>query len=511
MSKKKEPPAITPEDIVPKSKASRTPIEVAAHQLRPAPWNPRAEITPESVADLAASIRELGLIQRIVVIRDPDKKPVDGVEFYLIVAGHRRFAAWNAAGIGGLIPCELLDCDIETAKRMTLIENLQRKDVDPIMEADLIAGLVESGMTEAEIAAETGRGEKWVWRRKQLQMLTDSWKGMIGHGFEFTVDCLERIAAYSAEVQDEAQRRFTVHYAEWDGIVNWRHIDHYFDQLSRDLRNANFPKNQCTHCQNNSANAPMLFDLEENSKGKPVKWGTCLCAKCFERKSEEMVAVAIESARGTGHEVVEAKHESEVPRSWDVKKAPDKEHPVLYVWTDYSGKRRCGYGEAKAATDVKAADKAKRAKERAERKLINETCDAIGEWVNTFAKDAVRDALMDACGISVRYDALLFELMYIFGLGGYCDEREPFLRYSILRWRDRLIQENRPQPLKFEEVWERYFANSITDPDLTAAAHWYQIFSEQIDAKVQLTDEQRELLKRHFIPMEDPKESEVAE
>lgn len=495
----KTTPAEKPEVTGRQAAAGRTPIEVAAHQLRPAPWNPRAEITPESVADLAASIRELGLIQRIVVIRDPDKKPVDGVEFYLIVAGHRRFAAWNAAGIGGLIPCELLDCDIETAKRMTLIENLQRKDVDPIMEADLIAGLVESGMTEAEIAAETGRGEKWVWRRKQLQMLTDSWKGMIGHGFEFTVDCLERIAAYSAEVQDEAQRQFTKLYAEWDGIVNWRHISYYFDQLSRDLRNANFPKNQCTHCPNNSANAPMLFDLEENSKGKPVKWGTCLCAKCFERKCEEMIAVAIESARGTGHEVVEAKHESEVPRSWDVKKAPDKEHPVLYVWTDYRGKRRCGYGEAKAATDVKADDKAQRAKERAERKLINETCDAIDEWVNTFAKEAIREVLTASDGKSVSREDMLLEILYLFDLRGYGSDREIMQQHAIARWRNCLASEEFPDLLDFDEVWELFFAEGVLDPDITAAAHWYQIFSEQIDAKVQLTDEQKRLLENHFI------------
>lgn len=507
MSKKKEPPAITSEDIVPKSKASRTPIEVSAHQLRPAPWNPRAEITPESVADLAASIRELGLIQRIVVIHDPMELATDPGPKYLIVAGHRRFAAWNAAGIGGLIPCELLDCDIETAKRMTLIENLQRKDVDPILEADLIAGLVESGMTEAEIAAETGRGEKWVWRRKQLQKLTDSWKGMIGHGFEFTVDCLERIAAYSAEVQDEAQRLFTKYYDEWDGIVNWRFINHHFDQLSRDLRNANFPKNQCTHCTNNSANAPMLFDVEENSKGKPVKWGTCLCAKCFERKSEEMIEVAIVSARGTGHEVVEAKHESEVPRSWDVKKAPDKEHPVLYVWTDYTGKRCCGYGEVKTATD----DKAQRAKERAENKLKKETLEAVGEWIRNCAEEAIREVLTARDGKSVSREDLLLETMFLFDLGGYDSERETIQRHAIARWRHQLVSEEFSDLLDFDEVWEQYFADSITDPDLTAAAHWYQIFSEQIDVRVPLTDEQRELLKRHFIPMEDSKRSEVAE
>lgn len=148
-------------------------IEVAAHQLRSAPWNPRPEITSESVADITASIREIGLIQPLVVMKDPEKKPVGGVDFYLVVAGHRRFKACVDAGLSP-IPCDVIDCDVPMAKRVTMIENLQRKDVDPLMEADLIAGLIEGGMTQAEIAAETGRGEKWVARRANLVKLSKS-------------------------------------------------------------------------------------------------------------------------------------------------------------------------------------------------------------------------------------------------------------------------------------------------------------------------------------------------
>lgn len=65
-------------------------IEVAAHQLRSAPWNPRPKISSESVVDITASIRELGLIQPLVVMKDPDKKPFGGVDFYLVVAGSAR-------------------------------------------------------------------------------------------------------------------------------------------------------------------------------------------------------------------------------------------------------------------------------------------------------------------------------------------------------------------------------------------------------------------------------------
>lgn len=379
MNKVKQPPAVKPEDIATvKHARKRTPIEVSANRLRPAPWNPRQEITPESVADIAASIRELGLIQRIVVIRDPEKKPVRGVEFYMIVAGHRRFAAWKAADIGGKIPCELIDCTVDEAKRMTLIENLQRNDVDPIMEADLIAGLVESGMTEKEIAAETGRGEKWVWRRKQLQKLTPSWKEKIARGCRFTVDCLERISSYSAEVQDEVAETFD---DDDDTLTPWNYLGHRFTSRSRELKDANFPKNECTHCPNNSANAPMLFDVETNSRGRPVKWGRCLCAKCFEEKRLAAIEVMKKTAADLGHEIKEVKREGEVPRSWDMTDKPDKDHPVFYVYTDYNGRKQCGYGvkpvESEASEDgtpvteedVKAAKKAKRDLKNAQKAL----------------------------------------------------------------------------------------------------------------------------------------------
>lgn len=269
------------------SKKNRTPIEVATNQLRSAPWNPRPEISPESVADLAASIKELGLIQRIVVIKDPDKKPVRGVEFYMIVAGHRRFAAWNAANIGGKIPCELIECTIEEAKRMTMIENLQRKDVDPIMEANLVEGLVQGGMTIEAIAAETGRGEKWVWRRKQLSKLTSGWRKLMGKiKGKFTVDCLEKIARYDAKVQDavfeEAKDDWSI---QQEPKIEWSDIRHYFTTRSMELGEARFCTKDCEHCAYNTATTPMLFDDPTDKKGKVL--GKCTDKSCFEKKRKE--------------------------------------------------------------------------------------------------------------------------------------------------------------------------------------------------------------------------------
>lgn len=507
MNKKKQPPAVKPEDIATvKHSGKRTPIEVSANQLRPAPWNPRPEISPESVADLAASIKELGLIQRIVVIKDPDKKPVRGVEFYMIVAGHRRFAAWNAADIGGKIPCELLECTIEEAKRMTMIENLQRKDVDPIMEADLIEGLVQGGMTIEAIAAETGRGEKWVWRRKQLGKLTPGWKKLISKGFKFTVDCLERISSYTVEIQSEVQEEFVKYGYSKENLHDWDELRRSFTSRSRELKDAKFPKNECTHCPSNSANAPMLFDIESQRNGKPAKWGTCLCAKCFEEKRLAAIEVMKKTAADLGHEIREVKHERDVPSSWSMTDKPDKEHPVLYVYSDYNGKKQCRYGVKPAKSKASEDEKAERKREKAERKLKNETCETINAWIDADAKNAVREAVVGIDGKVLHVDMLML-LMYLLSIGGYEGERIPMQRYAIELWTGVLTKKGYPDRLPFDEIWDQYFADYVTDVDIYGAAIWYQIFHDRIDKIVPVSDEQKNLLVANFIEMKSDKGS----
>lgn len=125
--------------------------EIEPSMLKSAPWNPRGEVTPESVADLAASMRTLGVIQPLVAMLDKDGGTT-------LVAGHRRLVAAKAAGLATVPVDVLVGVDRETARRMTFIENLQRKDADPLLESELVGDLVKSGMTQAEIAAETGRG-----------------------------------------------------------------------------------------------------------------------------------------------------------------------------------------------------------------------------------------------------------------------------------------------------------------------------------------------------------------
>lgn len=417
MSKKKQPPAVKPEDIATvKHTGKRTPIEVSANQLRPAPWNPRREITPDSVSDLAASIKELGLIEPIVVINDPDKKPVRGVDFYMIVAGHRRFAAWVSAKIGGKIPCDLIDCSVEKAKRMTLIENLQRQDADPIMEADLIEGLVKDGMTIEEIASETKRGEKWVWRRKQLVNLSPAWRKEIEeNGVQFTVDCLEKISRYSQEVQESVRKDYGC--LGRPGAYDWSAFAHLFRSVSRDLSEARFCTGDCETCVKNSAHQPMLFDDPTDKKGRIL--GRCMDKECYERKAKE----AFDKER----EKLEKKHGKlkTFGNSWNIPgcatQKKTKDNTVPYIVSSMRDGSGGGIMWGRPEPKKSESDKQDAKAEKLRKKIEKSACAKISEWCDNHLKDTIAAILGDE-GTRVVNAKFLAEHLYSridVYLGGY--------------------------------------------------------------------------------------------
>ena len=372
---------------------NRTPLEIHEEDLVHAPWNPRAAITPADVADLTESIKKDGLIQRLAVIADKD------AGHYVVIAGNRRLVACRAAGLA-FIPCELLDVDIQTAKRMTLIENLQRKDVDPLMEADLIHGLTTDGMTISEIATETGRGDKWVWRRQQLVHLNKVWRDLVSKGINFTVDCLERVASYPESVQVEAVK--AVPMESFQGQVKWSNIDREFDRLCRELDSAEFSRKACERCPNNSANAPMLFDLEPAQNGKRRRFGTCLCGDCFERKVEEHVEDVRVWAIAHGHEVVTVKDLYAIYQYWNRSEKPTDENKVLYLFRDYSGRSCMAWGKPKPKDPEVDAEKVRQ--EQEQKKLVKmrrEVCAKMSGWMDK-NRDRFREIVSESFARAIR-------------------------------------------------------------------------------------------------------------
>ena len=413
----------------------RTPMDIPAAKLRHAPWNPRAKITPESVADLTASIRKDGLIQRLVVVKDGSH--------YAVVAGNRRLVACREAALDP-IPCEVMDVTQDQARRITLLENLQRKDVDPLLESDLIDKLISDGMTQAEIAAETGRGERWVARRKNLRNLSPGWRKRVEKGERFTTDCLEHIAAYPTELQEKLKD--TDVYDD-DAPIAWYVIKDDFERESRDLEDAKFNTAQCRSCTNNTGCCPDLFDLDGK---KNAQLGQCLCEKCWREKSAAHVADTIAKAEKKGVQMVRNEPWNCSVYRYGFQKS--KELNTLYVFKDRDGEMQYRWGlppvnktsSASAGSDeseAKLKEKSeKRERNKAIRKLAaicgggdaGEPCN-LANWLDTFFYDK------DMANGIARYAP--FIVMHLFhGLESYCmqgsntDMHDAAAAFCIGKW-----------------------------------------------------------------------------
>jgi ParB family chromosome partitioning protein len=119
-------------------------------QLQPGKYQPRTRMDPGSLEELAASIKAQGVMQPILV------RPV-GKDRYEIIAGERR---WRASQLAGLaeVPVLIREIPDEAALAMSLIENIQREDLNPLEEAAGIQRLIdEFGMTHQQAADAVGR------------------------------------------------------------------------------------------------------------------------------------------------------------------------------------------------------------------------------------------------------------------------------------------------------------------------------------------------------------------
>src|SRR3989304_119116 len=119
--------------------------DLPIHEIRPSRLQPRREVSPEDVAELAASIADRGVLQPIVV------RPTD--DGYELVAGERRWRAALAAGLQ-VIPAVFRHLSDQESLEVALLENLQREDLRPLEKARAYRRLHdEFGMTQEQIAA----------------------------------------------------------------------------------------------------------------------------------------------------------------------------------------------------------------------------------------------------------------------------------------------------------------------------------------------------------------------
>jgi ParB family transcriptional regulator, chromosome partitioning protein len=141
-------------------------------------YQPRADMRPETLGELADSIKSHGLVQPILVRPLPRPNPTES-QRYEIIAGERR---WRAAQMAGLseIPAVIRDVPDEDAVAMALIENIQREDLNPLEEARALLRLIEEfGLTHQAAAEAVGRSRAAVSNLVRLMELTDEVKDLL--------------------------------------------------------------------------------------------------------------------------------------------------------------------------------------------------------------------------------------------------------------------------------------------------------------------------------------------
>ena len=144
-------------------------------EVQPRAGQPRKQFDPEALEALANSISRHGLIQPIIV-----RKTVDGI--YEIIAGERRYRASKLAGLTE-IPVIVIEADDQKTAELSLIENLQRENLNPIEEATAYKSLIEEyGLTQEELAERVSKSRSEVTNTLRVLNLPEEVIAMIVSG-----------------------------------------------------------------------------------------------------------------------------------------------------------------------------------------------------------------------------------------------------------------------------------------------------------------------------------------
>lgn len=190
-------------------------IELDISKIHPNPWQPRRQFDFKSLEDLAASIKEKGLIQPITV-RYRDK---DGDFEYELVTGERRLRAADLAGLK-TVPAIVSAYDDRSMAEVALIENLQREDLNPIEECEAYQQLINHyGLTQEQMAAKVGKSRPYIANMLRLADFPDEVKKLMVEGKLTTGQARPLLGLSSGEEQVQLAKQIV------DEGLSARHVE----------------------------------------------------------------------------------------------------------------------------------------------------------------------------------------------------------------------------------------------------------------------------------------------
>ncbi|RJQ58014.1 MAG: ParB/RepB/Spo0J family partition protein [Desulfobacteraceae bacterium] len=259
--------------------------EVVLSRIRPSPFNPRKSLDEKKLQELAASIREKGVLEPILLRPfDGTSMPMTDERSFEIVAGERRYRAMcriaeeNGGLDGHTIPAIVRELSDDEAFEVMTIENLCREDLTELEEARGFQMYLEKKGEDAlpYLAEKTGINPRYIRRRTAVLKLPDyclsAWeKGKIVYGH------LEQLLRLSDD--QEIERFFErINASPWNGPMTVQQLSAAIDHDTPDIKEAPFDIKAagCPACQSNSTVQKKLFDID-------ARKALCLNRKCFKQ------------------------------------------------------------------------------------------------------------------------------------------------------------------------------------------------------------------------------------
>jgi ParB family chromosome partitioning protein len=173
------PAGEAPTPRAPEAQAAAGVVEIAVGDIRPNPHQPRLVrgFSEQELAELAASIREHGVIQPLIVVKSPS-----GAKPWTLIAGERRWRASQSAGLT-TVPAIIKDYAPQQMLEVALIENIQRSDLSPLEEAEAYQHLMNDfGLRQNDVAQRVGKSREDVANTVRLLQLPDSVQAALMQG-----------------------------------------------------------------------------------------------------------------------------------------------------------------------------------------------------------------------------------------------------------------------------------------------------------------------------------------
>lgn len=229
---------------------------VAISAIRPNGFNPRKHFDETSLNELADSIRQQGMLQPVTV------RPAADGNGYELVFGERRYRAATIVGMQE-IPAIISDLSDEEAEEIAITENLQRKDVTPMEEANAYQRLMESGRHDlSSLSVQFGKSEAYIRTRLKFASLIPEIATLLETD-EITVSVASEICRYGEDIQREVYEQHLkedVTYSSWRGQKASEIARNIERQYTTDLDRYSFDKTLCLSCPHNTNNMSLFCE-----------------------------------------------------------------------------------------------------------------------------------------------------------------------------------------------------------------------------------------------------------